>query len=135
MALPEPMVRESLSGKFQLRLRKSLHSLAVRLAHLEGVSLNFYIADAVRAKVVGDQVGYRVLNEVRQLLAQTQTATDAAKTTANPPTTKHTEAKTVFVTKSGKHTTGKDALSKPRKATKRARNKTRYSHSSSFRKA
>jgi predicted RNase H-like HicB family nuclease len=71
MALPEPTIHKRVSGKFQLRLPKSLHSLAVRMAHREGVSLNSYIADAVRAKVAGDQVGSRVLNEVRQLIAQT----------------------------------------------------------------
>lgn len=74
MALPEPMVHEAVSGKFQLRLPKSLHRLAVRMAGLEGVSLNSYIADAVRAKVAGDQVGNRVIHEVRQLLARTQSA-------------------------------------------------------------
>jgi predicted RNase H-like HicB family nuclease len=70
MALPEPRIHKRVSGKFQLRLPKSLHSLAVLMAHREGVSLNSYIADAVRAKVAGDQVGNRVLNEVRQLIAQ-----------------------------------------------------------------
>jgi len=88
---------------------------------------------------VGDQIGNRVLDEVRKLLAQTQTALDAA-TTGNPSTTKRTEKpartdKTAFVTTSGKQTTGKDALPKPRKATKSARTKRRYSHNSSFRKA
>jgi predicted RNase H-like HicB family nuclease len=74
MALPESTVHEAVSGKFQLRLPKSLHRLAIRLAHLEGVSLNSYIADAVRARVAGDQVGNSVLNELRQLIAPTQTA-------------------------------------------------------------
>jgi|SRR6185436_12024846 predicted RNase H-like HicB family nuclease len=71
LALPEPTIHKRVSGKFQLRLPKSLHSLAVLMAHREGVSLNSYIADAVRAKVAGDQVGNRVLNEVRQLIAKT----------------------------------------------------------------
>src|ERR1051325_6146159 len=70
MALPEPTIHKRVSGKFQLRLPKSLHSLAVRLAHREGVSLNSYIADAVRAKVAGDQVGNRLLHELRELIAQ-----------------------------------------------------------------
>jgi len=137
MALPEPGVREALSGKFQLRLPKSLHSLAVRMAHREGVSLNSYIVDSVRAKVVGDQVGNRVLNEVRQLLAQTQ---DSDTTAGNPSTTKRTEKptlteKTAFITKRDKQATGKATLLKPGKATKSTRNKRRYPHSSSFRKA
>lgn len=72
--LPEPNVHPPVSGKFQLRLPKNLHRLAVRLAQSEGVSLNSYIADAVRAKVSEDQVGNRVLDEVRNLIAQTQTS-------------------------------------------------------------
>ena len=74
MALPEPSVYEAVSGKFQLRLPKSLHRLAVQMAHRERVSLNTYIADAVRAKVTGEQVGGRILTEIRQLLVHTQTA-------------------------------------------------------------
>src|SRR6185503_18248991 len=74
MPLPEPVVHEAVSGKFQLRLLKSLHRLAIQMARREKVSLNTYIADAVRARVSGEKVGSRILCEVRQLLAQTQTA-------------------------------------------------------------
>jgi len=80
MALPEPVVHEAVSGKFQLRLPKSLHRLAVRMAGLESISLNSYIADAVRAKAAGDQIGNRVITEVRQLLAQTQSAAASVMT-------------------------------------------------------
>lgn len=74
MPLPEPIVNEAASGKFQLRLPKSLHRLAVQMAQRERVSLNTYIADAVRARVTGEQVASRVLTEVRQLFAQAQRA-------------------------------------------------------------
>lgn len=80
MPLPEPVVYESVSGKFQLRLLKSLHRLAVQMAQRERVSLNTYIADAVRTRVSGEQVASRVLGEVRQLLAQTQTAVASVMT-------------------------------------------------------
>ena len=73
LALPQPSVFEGVSGKFQLRLPKSLHQLAVRMAHLEGVSLNSYIADAVRSKVAGEQVGNSILGEIRKLLVEPQT--------------------------------------------------------------
>ena len=73
MALPQPSVYEGASGKFQLRLPKSLHRLAVRMAHLEGVSLNSYIADAVRSRVAGEQVGNRIVGEIRKLLTEPQT--------------------------------------------------------------
>ncbi len=80
MALPQPSVYEGVSGKFQLRLPKSLHQLAVRMAHLEGVSLNSYIADAVRSKTAGEQVGNRVVSEIRKLLTNRQTPAASVRT-------------------------------------------------------
>lgn len=132
MLLPAPKLRESVSGKFQLRLPKTLHHLAVRLAHLDGVSLNSYIADAVRGKVAGDQVGNRVLNEIRELIAQTQTATAAGS-----QATKHTAKgslteKTIFVTTPAMKTTD---LPKPHKPTRRHRKNGRHPHTDSSRKA
>ena len=124
MALPEPKMHETVSGKFQLRLPKSLHRLAVGLAHLEGVSLNSYIADAVRARVAGDQLGNRVLNEVRQLVAQIHTAT-ACSTGENLPVEKDAE-NTIHLAA---------ARSKPRRATKRSANKSLTSRVMPIRKA
>ena len=83
MALPEPGVYEMASGKFQLRLPKSLHRLAVHMAQRERVSLNTYIADAVRTKVTGEQVGTRILTEIQRLLLQTQTAAASVLTVGN----------------------------------------------------
>src|SRR5215212_11847264 len=84
MTLPQPSVYEGASGKFQLRLPKSLHGLAVRMAHLEGVSLNSYIADAVRSRVAGEQVGNRVVGEIRKLLTDPQTTTASMRTVDKP---------------------------------------------------
>ena len=97
MALPEPIVHEAVSGKFQLRLPKSLHRLAVRMAELENVSLNSYIADAVRARVSGDQVANRVVNEVRQLFARTQKIAASVMTTEGRQSSKYPKTKVVFV--------------------------------------
>ena len=97
MALPEPIVHEAVSGKFQLRLPKSLHRLAVRMAELEGVSLNSYIADAVRARVSGDQVANRLINEVRQLFARTQKIAASVMTTEGRQSSKYAKTKVVFV--------------------------------------
>ena len=71
--LPEPTARVAFSGKFQLRLPKSLHRLAVRMAELEDVSLNSYIADAVSARVSGEQLLRPLIDEVRRQFAKTQT--------------------------------------------------------------
>ena len=90
MALPEPVGHETVSGKFQLRLPKSLHRLAIQMAQREKVSLNTYIADAVRTRVTGEQVGRRVLSEIRQLLVQTQ-ITAASVMTVGDRQSRHAE--------------------------------------------
>lgn len=71
--LPEPTARVAFSGKFQLRLPKSLHRQAVRMADLEDVSLNTYISDAVRARVTGEQVLKPMMEEMRRQFAATRT--------------------------------------------------------------
>ncbi len=73
MTLPEPNPRISFSGKLQLRLPKSLHRQAVRMAGLEEVSLNTYISDAVRARVTGEQVAKPVIEEMRRQFAESRT--------------------------------------------------------------
>lgn len=50
--IPEPKLVEQYSGKFVLRLPKSLHRDATRAAHREAVSLNQYIV-AIISKEVG----------------------------------------------------------------------------------
>lgn len=70
--LPDPTVRSLSSGKLQLRLPKSLHRLAAKMAEREEVSLNTYIADAVRARVTGEQVGRSILQEMRRHLQETR---------------------------------------------------------------
>ena len=105
--LPEPTTRE-LSGKLQLRLPKSLHGLAARMAALEEVSLNTYIADAVRARVTSEQVGQPIIQEVRRHLQETRvTAASLAMTysMATPiqtvKTIKEVSEKTLFLVTSG----------------------------------
>ncbi len=84
MPLPEPSVQGTFSGKFQLRLPKTLHGLAVRMAEIEDVSLNVYIADAVRARVSGEQVAKSVVEEMRRQFAATQTQVASVLTVQQP---------------------------------------------------
>ena len=51
-SIPEPQTVESYSGKFIVRLPRSLHRELVQLAEREGVSLNMYVAAAL-GKAVG----------------------------------------------------------------------------------
>jgi predicted RNase H-like HicB family nuclease len=71
--LPTPQVPHSYSGKLQFRFAKSLHRAAAELAEAEGVSLNNYIEDALRAKVTGEHIGKRMLEEMRRESAQNRT--------------------------------------------------------------
>ena len=47
MSIPEPMGKEEFSGKFLVRLPKSLHRTLAQISKREGVSLNQYVANAL----------------------------------------------------------------------------------------
>lgn len=53
--IPEPSINHVLtfSGKFTVRLSKSLHERAAKRAEQEGVSLNSFIVEAVAEKIAG----------------------------------------------------------------------------------
>ena len=70
--LPEPQMVGRYSGQTRLRLSKTLHRQAVAMAEAEEVSLNQYVVDALVARIAGDQVGSRALNEVKRCLQETR---------------------------------------------------------------
>lgn len=47
MEIPEPVEKEEYSGKFMVRLPKSLHKTLVQLFKREGVSLNQYVTNSL----------------------------------------------------------------------------------------
>ena len=47
MIIPEPADQEEFSGKFLVRLPKSLHRTLAQISKREGVSLNQYVANAL----------------------------------------------------------------------------------------
>ena len=47
MNIPEPADQEEFSGKFLVRLPKSLHRTLAQISKREGVSLNQYVANAL----------------------------------------------------------------------------------------
>jgi len=63
--IPEPRPEESYSGKFIVRVPKSLHRELVETAEREGVSLNMYVSTAL-GKAVGQYPG-----EQRKVAAET----------------------------------------------------------------
>jgi predicted RNase H-like HicB family nuclease len=67
--LPEPATTQSFSGQLRLRLPKSLHAQSVRMAAADGVSLNQFICDAVRAKFTAQEIGRCIVREVKKEFA------------------------------------------------------------------
>jgi antitoxin HicB len=74
--IPLPRDIEEYSGKFMVRIPRSLHRTLARIAKQEGVSLNQYIASLLAAGARGDIVAEKmedVLSKIR-LLAQPRIA-------------------------------------------------------------
>lgn len=67
--LPEPEVVREYSGQIRLRLPRSLHSEAARLARVDDVSLNQYLTLAIQAKITGHQVGERFVRQMKKEIA------------------------------------------------------------------
>lgn len=61
--IPEPNMNQGYGGKIALRLPRSLHRQAVRLAERDNVSLNQFLVSAIAAKVGADEFYYRVMKE------------------------------------------------------------------------
>ena len=72
LPIPEPFLTQDFGGRVALRLPKSLHKQAARLADMDGVSLNQFLVDAIAEKV-GAQNLYNHLTE--QLSSQIAAST------------------------------------------------------------
>lgn len=90
--LPEPLTLQKYSGQTRLRMPKLLHQQAAVMAEQDGVSLNTYITDAVRAKVTAEQFGARILNELRMAVASVfaDPPSQVTRTTINQVSTQET---------------------------------------------
>ena len=67
--LPEPRTSQAYSGQLRLRLSKSLHQRAAKMASDDGISLNQYITNAVNREVSGEEVGKQCVEEIRRVAA------------------------------------------------------------------
>lgn len=68
--VPEPLTNYEVSGKFALRLPRSLYLRASKVAAKEGVSLNQFVANSIAEKLGAQGVTEKLdalLSEVRQL--------------------------------------------------------------------
>jgi len=62
--LPSAEIIHEYSGKFRVRLAKSLHRQASELATLEGVSLNQFVANAVAIQVGATSYHHQLLRKL-----------------------------------------------------------------------
>lgn len=67
ISLPEPQSSQAFSGQIRLRLPKSLHQRATRMASDDGISLNQYITNALNREVSGEEVAIRFGEELRNI--------------------------------------------------------------------
>lgn len=80
--IPSPASDNQFSGRFALRLPRSLHRQASQLAELEGTSLNQFITSAVAEKVGAVNVYRRVEQQLQALTASTMV--NALQSTRQP---------------------------------------------------
>jgi predicted RNase H-like HicB family nuclease len=84
--LPEPNVIQEYSGQTRLRLPKSLHQLAAKLAELDGVSLNQFIVDALRERATTEQVRNQHIRAVERRRAELNNTVTLAMLPVMPAT-------------------------------------------------
>lgn len=65
--IPPPATVEEYSGKFALRLPRSLHQQAARMAEREGTSLNQYFVAVIAAKVGAEDLCDRAANRLADI--------------------------------------------------------------------
>jgi len=71
LPIPEPYVALEYGGKVALRLPKSLHKRAVRLAEVDGVSLNQFIVEAIAEKVGAENFFLHLVDAFCERIAST----------------------------------------------------------------
>jgi len=69
--VPEPLASYGYSGKINLRLPKSIHKQAARLAKRDDVSLNQFFASAIAARVGAEDLFERLVERIKESLTPT----------------------------------------------------------------
>ncbi len=89
--LPKPQVTPEYSGQLRLRLPKSLHLAAAQMAEKDNCSLNKFLVDAIRSRVTGEQVGGRLLEELKREMSANRMTIASIAMAAEQPMTRYTE--------------------------------------------
>jgi predicted RNase H-like HicB family nuclease len=61
--IPEPFMNQGFGGKIALRLPRSLHRQAVRMAERDGISLNQFLVSAIAARVGSEDFYVRLIEK------------------------------------------------------------------------
>lgn len=75
LEIPEPAMNQGYGGKIALRLPRSLHRQAARMAERDGTSLNQFLVTAIAARVGAEDFFTRLAERFEQRLATTATNT------------------------------------------------------------
>jgi antitoxin HicB len=67
--LPEPHVVQDYSGQFRVRIPKSLHAQAARMAEEEDTSLNQFVLGALAERVGGKKIHDQTMKELKRTIS------------------------------------------------------------------
>ena len=66
--IPEPLATYGCSGKISLRIPRSIHKKALRLAQKDDISLNQFFASAIATRVGAEDILDRLLEKIEERL-------------------------------------------------------------------
>ncbi|MDO8752828.1 MAG: type II toxin-antitoxin system HicB family antitoxin [Anaerolineales bacterium] len=69
LEIPEPYLNQGYAGKIALRLPRSMHRQATRLAERDGVSLNHFLVSAIAARIGAEDFYTRLVDKIERRLA------------------------------------------------------------------
>ncbi len=82
--IPEPEMNQGYGGKVALRLPRSLHRKAARLAERDGTSLNQFLVTAIAARVGAEDLYTRLAEQIEQQLAKATNNLTVDASVVNP---------------------------------------------------
>lgn len=71
--IPPPSANHGFSGRFALRLPRSLHRLATRMAKRDGTSLNQFLVSAIAARVGAEDLYNRIADKISRSVIHSTT--------------------------------------------------------------
>lgn len=78
--IPRPVANQGFGGKIALRLPKSLHRQAAKMAERDGVSLNQFLVDAIAERIGMEKLIDRLCDKIHQKIVSTPQIIEIIKT-------------------------------------------------------